>query len=603
MSTINFPDTTGQPTDGTFTYEFEGIIYIWDGEKWFSQGHGSTSSTVGDGHLIFKDGDGNQVALFTANQPTGSNTEVTLPEGGGGGGGFSGDYNDLSNKPDIPAAISELTDDIGIITDAGVTKIVAGTNVTIDPADGTGEVTINSSGGGGGGGFSGDYNDLSNKPDIPDSPDDIGAATAAQGLLADSSIQPGVVNPVYFANQAAFPSATDNHGAIAHSHADGAMYFAHGGVWNEMANAGDIPSDTGDLTNSAGFITDAGVTKIVAGSNITVSGDGTGEVTIDSTGGGGGGTNQDLSYADGGKDGAGTVQITDGTDATIPVVSSGQAGLMTGSQKELLDNIVLEGGGFSGNYNDLSNKPTIPTDNNQLSNGAGYITAAQVPSGGLDATSVTAPLEIDSNKNLKINYDRGLTNWLDRLEVDAGRGLNFNSSKVQVSAPAKDVANFEAINIQNNATSTYSCSRGELGHSGVWQGNFTIPDGAVGFVAIIRTRANLIGTIDKNVDESTIYQTIWAESAGFKITFSNNVSSNESAGGFIGYLGSVPKNNRGVGGHAVKSHIVYCSGSGDRTVNYRADSYTSDSNGASPSICQMKHDGFNMTIIPFGATY
>ena len=416
---------------------------------------------------------------------------------------------------------------------------MAGTNVTIDPADGTGEVTINSSGGGGGGGgFSGDYNDLSNKPDIPDSPDDIGAATAAQGLLADSAIQPGVVNPVYFANQAAFPDATANHGAIAHSHADGAMYFAHGGVWNEMANAGagggggfsgdyndltnkpDIPDSTSDLTNDSGFIT---------------AGD-------------------------------------------IPA-------------------------GFSGNYNDLSNKPTIPTNNNQLDNGAGYITAAQVPSGGLDATSVTAPLQIDSSKNLKINYDRGLTNWLDRLEVDAGRGLNFNSSKVQVSAPAKDVANFEAINIQNNATSTYSCSRGELGHSGVWQGNFTIPDGAVGFVAIIRTRANLIGTIDKNVDESTIYQTIWAESAGFKITFSNNVSSNESAGGFIGYLGSVPKNNRGVGGHAVKSHIVYCSGSGDRTVNYRADSYTSDSNGASPSICQMKHDGFNMTIIPFGATY
>ena len=29
---------------------------------------------------------------------------------------------------------------------------------------------------------------------------------------------------------------------------------------------------------------------------------------------------------------------------------------------------------FSGNYNDLSNKPTIPTNNNQLTNGAGYIT-------------------------------------------------------------------------------------------------------------------------------------------------------------------------------------------------------------------------------------
>lgn len=113
-------------------------------------------------------------------------------------------------------------------------------------------------------------------------------ATAAQGLLADSALQPGAnvselvndagyitsadipgspvlsvngetgevvldaadvgaiapgqVNPVYFADQAAFPDATVNHGAVAHSHADGAMYFAHGGTWNKLANSADIPS-------------------------------------------------------------------------------------------------------------------------------------------------------------------------------------------------------------------------------------------------------------------------------------------------------------------------------------------------------------------------
>jgi hypothetical protein len=33
---------------------------------------------------------------------------------------------------------------------------------------------------------------------------------------------------------------------------------------------------------------------------------------------------------------------------------------------------------FSGSYNDLSNKPTIPTNNNQLTNGAGYITSSGV---------------------------------------------------------------------------------------------------------------------------------------------------------------------------------------------------------------------------------
>ena len=42
----------------------------------------------------------------------------------------------------------------------------------------------------------------------------------------------------------------------------------------------------------------------------------------------------------------------------------------------------------SGSYADLSNKPTIPTNNNQLANGAGYQTAAQVS--GAIASAVTS---------------------------------------------------------------------------------------------------------------------------------------------------------------------------------------------------------------------
>ena len=41
--------------------------------------------------------------------------------------------------------VSELNNNAGYITDAGVTKIVAGTNITIDPTTGEGEVTINAS--------------------------------------------------------------------------------------------------------------------------------------------------------------------------------------------------------------------------------------------------------------------------------------------------------------------------------------------------------------------------------------------------------------------------------------------------------------------------
>ena len=54
----------------------------------------------------------------------------------------------------------------------------------------------------------------------------------------------------YYANQAAFPNATTYHGAIGHSHADGAMYFAHNGGWQRMANYSDLP--TGSIFTASG---------------------------------------------------------------------------------------------------------------------------------------------------------------------------------------------------------------------------------------------------------------------------------------------------------------------------------------------------------------
>jgi len=46
--------------------------------------------------------------------------------------------------------------------------------------------------------------------------------------------QVGSVIPFYYANQAAFPSAATYHGALAHSHSDGAMYFAHSSAWYRL---------------------------------------------------------------------------------------------------------------------------------------------------------------------------------------------------------------------------------------------------------------------------------------------------------------------------------------------------------------------------------
>jgi len=74
--------------------------------------------------------------------------------------------------------------------------------------------------------------------------------------------QAGSIIPFYFDNQAAFPSANTYHGAVAHSHADGAMYFAHGGSWTRLLQDGGAlgtPS-SGTATNLTGLPLSTGVT-------------------------------------------------------------------------------------------------------------------------------------------------------------------------------------------------------------------------------------------------------------------------------------------------------------------------------------------------------
>ena len=105
------------------------------------------------------------------------------------------------------------------------------------------------------------------------------------------------------------PSASDNHGMIAHVHGEGAMYFAHGGSWVKLANYSDITTYSNATTSTAGLMSAADKTKLdgveasadvtdttnvvaalTAGTNITIAADG----TISSSASGGGGA----SYSD-----------------------------------------------------------------------------------------------------------------------------------------------------------------------------------------------------------------------------------------------------------------------------------------------------------------
>ena len=51
MTVLNFPDTSGKPTDGSFIYVANNVIYTWDGDKWTSSAEGSNPPDVRTGNL------------------------------------------------------------------------------------------------------------------------------------------------------------------------------------------------------------------------------------------------------------------------------------------------------------------------------------------------------------------------------------------------------------------------------------------------------------------------------------------------------------------------------------------------------------------------
>lgn len=89
---------------------------------------------------------------------------------------FSGDYNDLSNKPSIPSKTSDLTNDSGYISDYTETDPTVPSHVKSisqgDIANWNNKST-----------FSGNYEDLTNKPTIPTVPTNVSAFTNDAGYL------------------------------------------------------------------------------------------------------------------------------------------------------------------------------------------------------------------------------------------------------------------------------------------------------------------------------------------------------------------------------------------------------------------------------------
>lgn len=97
---------------------------------------------------------------------------------------------------------------------------------------------------------------------------------------------------------------------------------------------------------------------------------------------------------------------------------------------------------FSGSYNDLTDKPTIPTDNSQLTNGAGYVTQTEVNTSVATKTAINVGGELQQTVNFDSDPQTQLDNKVNKEGAEFVDDVLFTSSsnnnkiRLQLNSPS-----------------------------------------------------------------------------------------------------------------------------------------------------------------------
>lgn len=124
---INFPSTTGQATDGSFTHVVGYVTYKWNGVSW----NASVSGGGGGGGIALTD-----ISIVKPNPTASGSGDVTYNSTLGAftytpSEIFSGSYTDLTNKPTIPTALSNIVDSAQGVNVTGKVATTDGIDIDI----------------------------------------------------------------------------------------------------------------------------------------------------------------------------------------------------------------------------------------------------------------------------------------------------------------------------------------------------------------------------------------------------------------------------------------------------------------------------------------
>ena len=390
-----------------------------------------TATQIVNWDTAYSWGDHSIAGYVTSISLVGYATEGYVDNAVSGVSTFSGDYADLTNKPTIPSDTGDLTNNVGFITagslvgyatETFVNNAVAnlvdsapstldtlnelasalgddpnfattittslGNKANLSGASFSGVVTATSFVGDGSNltglsTFSGDYADLTNKPTIPS---DTGDLTNNVGFITAGSLV-GYATEGYVDNAVVgFVTSGIVVGYATEGYVDNAVsgVSTFSGDYNDLTNKpslGDL-SDVSSSTPSAGQVLKWSGSEWQPAADLTAAG-GSGigltdlSVVVNSAG------INSLSYSNitGVFEFTPTSLVGYATEGYVDnaVVGFVTSGIVVGYATEgYVDNAVSGVSTFSGDYADLTNKPTIPSDTGDLTNSVGFITAGSL---------------------------------------------------------------------------------------------------------------------------------------------------------------------------------------------------------------------------------